>query len=374
MSYAKELNKISRPKLSFDRTMANILAIPEFAPLKKQFKLGNFVRVGIREGKDSKPERARLLEVNINFEDASDFSCTFGNLISTKSEIDKHADLMQQAVTAGKSVEANKSSWQKGADKATKLDNAINDGLRDAALSIGAADGQSIIWDRYGIRGRKLIDGTTDQYHDEQFALINNKLAFTTDNWKTSRAVVGEFDVEIKGKKQNMYGLLADAIVGGYIQGTEIVGGRLEIGGNEDGDKKFIVKEDGSVEIGTVVKTSDGSTIKSAYASADTLNQIDKLYKHRVVLSYDGSAVFAAKDDKNTTTITAIVYERKSDGKENNITSTIDASKFTWIRSSPNASDDVIWNSQHKGMKQITITHKDVIENSHFSCQVDIGD
>ena len=372
----EELNKISRPKLSFDMTMANILAIPEFAPLKKQFKLGNFVRVFIRPGY---PEKARLLEVNINFEDDSDFSCTFGNLISTKSEVDKHADLLQQAVTAGKSVAANKSSWQKGADKATKLDNAINDGLRDAALSIGAADGQAIIWDKYGIRGRKLIDGTTDQYHDEQFALINNKLAFTTDNWKTSRAVVGEFDVEIKGRKQNMYGLLADAIVGGYIQGTEIVGGRLEIGGNEEGDKKFIVKEDGSVEIGTVVKTDSGNTIKSAYASADALAQIDQLYKYRVILTYDGPAVFASADNTNKTTITATVYDRDSSGSEDDITSTIDASKFTWIRSSPNAQADKEWAEEmingvytHKGVKQIIITHADVIENSHFSCKVEI--
>ncbi len=350
----EELDKICQPKLSFSMTMANILSIPEFAPLKKQFKLGNFVRVGIRDGY---VKRARLLEVQINFEDASDFNCTFGDLISTKSEIDKHADLLSQAVTVSKSVASNKSHWQKGADKATALDNAINDGLRDAALSIGAADGQAITWDRYGIRGRKLIDGTTDQYHDEQFALINNKLAFTTDNWKTSRAVVGEFEVEIDEQKQKMYGLLADALIGGYIQGTEIRGGNLRIG---DGTNNYFqVNEKGDVEI---VQAG-----KQKYASADALNAIDQAYKYRVILSYNGPAVFASTDNSIKTTIAATVYERDKD-----ITNTIDASKFSWIRSSSDAISDTDWNSNHKGVKQITVDHRDVIENSHFSCQVDM--
>ena len=291
----EELKKICQPKLSFNATMANILAIPEFAPIRNQFRLGNFIRIGIREGY---VKRARLLEVNINFDDPSDFSATFGDLITTKSEIDKHAELLELAVSAGKSVASNQSKWQKGADKATELDNAINDGLKNAALSIGAADGQSITWDKYGIRGRKLIDGTTDQYHDEQFALINNKLAFTTDNWKTSRAVVGEFEVEIDEQKQKMYGLLADALIGGYIQGTEIRGGNLRIG--DGSDNYFQVNEKGNVEI---VQAG-----KEKYASVDSVSVIDTAYKYSVQIVHTGKAVFSSKTD--TATMTAKIYRR----------------------------------------------------------------
>ena len=297
----EELKKICQPKLSFNATMANILAIPEFAPLKNQFKLGNFVRVGIREGY---VKRARLLEVQMNFDDPSDFSATFGDLVSTRSEIDKHALLLEQAVTAGKSVASNQSKWQKGADKATELDNAINDGLKNAALSVGSADGQSITWDRYGIRGRKLIDGTTDQYHDEQFALINNKLAFTTDNWRTSRAVVGEFEVEIDEQKQKMYGLLADALIGGYIQGTEIRGGNLRIG--DGSNNYFQVNEKGDVEI---VQAG-----KEKYASTDALTAIDSAYKYSVQIVHTGKAVFSSKTD--TATMTAKIYRRGVDATE----------------------------------------------------------
>jgi hypothetical protein len=158
---------------------------------------------------------------------------------------------------------------------------------------------------------------------------------------------------------------LAEYVTAETIEGKFLKGGKIQIGDpNNENGSLFVVNEDGSVEI-----KSNG---QDRYVSKDALNDIDKLYKHRVVLSYNGSAVFAAKDDKNTTTITAIVYERKSDGSEDDITSTIDASKFTWIRSSPDASDDAVWNAKHKGVKQVTITHENVIENSHFSCQVEI--
>jgi hypothetical protein len=294
--------------------------------------------------------------------------------LTTRSEIDKHADLLQQAVTAGKSVASNQSKWQKGADKATKLDQAINDGLKDAALSIGASDGQSITWDQYGIRGRKLVEGTTDQYQDEQFALINNKLAFTTDNWKTSRAVVGEFEVTLPNsdgviQTQSMYGLLADAIVGGYIQGSTLKGGSLEIGGDDVDDRKFIVKENGEVIIGVVKEVNGEKIIKNEYASQDAVDQIDQAYRYSVALTYSGPTVFASVDDTIKTTITATVYERGE-----NITDTINASKFNWIRSSSDAEKDKEWNadSKHRGTKKIEITHKDVIENSHFACQVNI--
>ena len=355
----EELKKICQPKLSFSATMANILAIPEFAPIKNQFQLGNFVKVGIREGY---VKRARLLEVQMNFDDPSDFSTTFGDLISTRSEIDKHAELLEQAVTAGKSVAANKSSWQRGADKANALDQAINEGLRNAALSVGAADGQSIIWDKYGIRGRKLRDGSTDEYEPQQFALINNKLVFTDDNWQTSRAVVGEFEIELPNDnnvmvKQNMYGLLADAIVGGYIQGTDIVGGSLKIG--DGSNNYFQVDEKGDVKI---VQAG-----QEKYATTNALESIKKAYKYSVRLEYEGSTIITGNETSGTT-IRALVYD---DGKD--ITASLDASIFNWKRSSGATSvGDEEWNNAHKGLKTIEVTHNDVYNSTHFWCEVDI--
>lgn len=341
----KELKKISQPKLSFNVTMANIMAIPEFACLKEQFKLGNFVRVKIRGGY---VKRARLLEVHINFDDFSDFSCNFGDLVTTKDEVSKTADLLQQAVQAGKTVASSSSKWQKGADKATALDKAISEGLKDAALSVSASNGQSIIWDEKGILGRKLIDGTEDTYDPEQFLLTNNKLVFTTDAWQTSQGVFGEF--EIDGEKH--FGVLANALMGGLVKGSTIEGGSLKIGG--DGGT-FKVNSDGSVQI----LGADG---KSTYA---TKNDFEQAVGWSIEVISDGPTIFT--DKEQTATLSCKVYYQGEDK-----TNTILKSKFKWIRSSSNTSSDEVWNSNHTGMKTIAITHADIENNATICCKVDI--
>ena len=355
LSYAqKNLKKICQPSLEFSANMANILAIPEFKPLLWQFKLGNFIRVGIRP---NYIKRARLLEVHLYFDDLSDFSCNFGNLITTKSEIDKHAELLQQAVNAGKTVASSASNWQKGADKATALDKAISEGLRDAALEIGATSGQDIKWDETGIWGRKLIDGTTDQYDDEQFRMSNNKLVFTNNNWETTKSVFGKFTIKnANGETEEHWGVLSDAVVSGYIKGSIIEGGSLEIGGNGG---KFIVNEDGSVQI-----LAPDNTEK--YATTNALEVMSESLQYRIELSYSGSTVFASSDE--STTITAHVYKGEDD-----ITDRIlgdSATTFSWFRSSAN--DDSSWNSAHanSAINTVTITNDDVTDNALFSCKV----
>lgn len=341
----KELKKISQPKLSFGITMANIMAIPEFACLKEQFRLGNFVRVKIRDGY---VKRARLLEVQINFDDFADFSCQFGDLVTTKDEVSKTADLLQQAVQAGKTVASNSSKWQKGADKATALDVAISNGLKDAALAVSSSTGQSITWDSKGILGRKLIEGSEDTFYDEQFMLTNNKLVFTTDSWQTSQGVFGEFEVD----GQKYFGVLAQAMIGGYVEGATLRGGNLDIG-----EGNFVVDEDGNV-------TMRNANIENYIKSEDFADVTGKMM-YRVEVVSDGPTVFT--DKNQTTRLSCKVYSWDQDQ-----TNLIDASAFRWIRSSSNPNSDEIWNANHTGQKSITITHSDIKNNATFHCQVEL--
>ena len=346
----KEIKTLSQPSLEFSMDMANILALPEFAPLINQFQLGNFVRVPIRDGY---VKRARLLEVHLQFDDLSDFSCDFGNLVTTKSEIDRHADLLKQAVTAGKQVASAAGNWQKAVDKSNKLEIEITNGLQNAALEVGKASGQSIVWDQFGIWGRKLIDGTTDQYEDEQFRIINNKLVFSNDGFQTSKAVFGKYI--INGEER--WGPLAECVTAGYIQGSIIEGGSLKIGGTGG---TFIVNEDGSVEI----LGPDQET--PVYVSKDDLTSS---LQYRIELVYSGSTVFS--EPNSSCTITCKVYHGNED-----VTESVIAAKgtFSWIRNSN--TNDTSWNNAHANSASniITITNDDVSINAQFSCEVKFDD
>lgn len=344
---SKELQTLSQPSLEFSMTMANILALPEFEPLVDQFQLGKFIRVDI-DGDYSK--RARLLEVTLNFDDLSDFSCVFGDLKTSRSQVDLHAELLAQSVQAGSTVSKNKSSWSSAVDKSNKLEEDIAQGLADAALSVASSSGQNITWDQRGILGRKLIEGTTDQYEDEQFMLTNNKLIFTNSNWKDAKGLFGKFKV---GNEEH-WGVLSDAVISGYIQGSEIFGGRMEIGG--DGGR-FIVNEDGSVQI-----LGPGGDAK--YAA----KELEDAYRFQILLEYNGSTVFLNRSDNCT--ITCKVYDNAVDITDQVIAQT--GSSFVWSKTL-DASWEPTYVKDHGGkeiVNKILITHEDVERNASFACAV----
>lgn len=255
----KELKRISKPKLSFSASIKNIYAMPEFRPILKQFKLGNFVRVAIRKDYIRK---VRLLEVQINFDDLSNFNCSFGDLMAIKDEADIHAELLQQAITAGKSVASTSSYWQKGADIATSIDEKIRRGLIDATTSIKSnSAGQDVSWDNYGIHLRKFVGDTLDPHEGW---ITNNQFLYSNDNFATTKSVFGEYEID----GETFYGLLAEAVIAGLVEGSQIIGGTIKIGPtDENGVAAFQVNSDG-----TVYMSKNDELNKLSYFSFDPKN------------------------------------------------------------------------------------------------------
>ena len=234
----KKLKTISRPTLSFSTSLKNIYAMPEFEPILHQFRLGNFIKVKIRP---DLLKKARLLEIQLNFEDLSNFSCTFGDLLSAKDQGDLHADLLAQAVSAGKTVASGSSYWQKGYDVATAIDEKIRQGLIDATTSIKSnSAGQDVSWDNYGIHLRKMVNGVLDKHEGW---ITNNKFLYSDDNFQTTKSVFGNYTIE----GEEYWGVLAGCVSAGLIEGSHIIGGQICIGKQEDGTYAFMVDQDGTV-------------------------------------------------------------------------------------------------------------------------------
>ncbi len=251
----KKLKTISRPTLSFSASIKNLYAMPEFTPILRQFNLGNFVKVKIR---DDYIKKARLLEVQLNFDDLSSLSCTFGDLLSAKDQGDLHADLLAQAVSAGKAVASGSSYWQKGYDVATAIEDKIRQGLIDATTSIKSnSAGQNVSWDNYGIHLRKIVDGILDNHEGW---ITNNKFLYSDDNFKTTKSVFGNYTID----GETYWGILAGCVSAGLIEGSKIIGGEICIGEREDGTYNFRVAPDG-----TVTMNKGDAAAKLSYFSFD---------------------------------------------------------------------------------------------------------
>ena len=352
-----ELARICSPRLSFSMDMANIFALKEFDPIIYQFQLGNLINVVLRP---NYIKRARLLAVNINFDDFSDFSCEFGELTSLKTQSSIHADLLSTALIAGKSVASNASYWSKGADLATSTAQKIQQGLLDATTGIYSSD-QGVIIDKQGIKLTRVIDQDTGEVHPAQAWLRNNMILLTDDGWRTARTGLGEFTID----GQTFYGLLADAMFAGYIEGSQMVGGTINIG-----DGAFVVDQNGVVTMNSPNNTIDGyATSQQVENIATTVNNIrdSKMYSVEIVTE----SPTVVSDASYSATMCCKVYSWDSD-----ITDTLNPAMFNWKRTSNNSELDEIWNStqSHCGVKEITITANDVLENSSFICEVNLPD
>ena len=355
-----ELQKLCQPQLQFSMSMANIYALPEFEPIINQFQLGKVIKVGLRS---DYIKQSRLLQVDINFDDFSDFSCEFGELTNLRTQSDIHADLLKKAVQAGKSVATNSSYWTKGADKSNSIDLRLQEGLLNSIEALKAIDGtQNAYLDKYGLH-LEVVNPDTGEVGDKRVWMVNNQIVFTDDGFKTSKSVLGEFTVD----GVTYYGLLAQAVIAGIVEGSQIIGGTIRIGLQSDGTYAFEVHEDGSV-------TMNGGSSINGYAKEEQVQeiqgQIDKINNSKMysveITTTDSTTISTASDQA---TLTCKVYSWDSD-----ITNTLDASLFMWKRVSNDTNSDTIWNAmpEHQGVKSITIDADDVIDNSSFSCEVDL--
>ena len=351
-----ELSRLCSPKLAFSMDMANIFALKEFEPIIYQFQLGNLINVVLRQ---DYIKRARLLAVNINFNDFSDFSCEFGELTSLKTQSSIHADLLSAALIAGKSVASNASYWSKGADLATSTYQKIQQGLLDATTGIYSSD-QGVIIDKQGIKLTRVIDSETGEVHPAQAWLRNNMILLTTDGWKTARTGLGEFTIG----NRTFYGLLADAMLAGYIEGSEIVGGTINIGNGN-----FVVDVNGVVTMRAIDNIEGYAKSQQVESIQNTISEINKSKMYRVEITTPDPTIMSASSDYAT--MSCKVYSWDSD-----ITDTLSPLLFNWKRSSNNTEQDEVWNAMqtHRGTKVITINTDDVLENSSFMCEVNLPD
>ena len=237
-----ELSKRCQPQLQFSMTMANIYAIPEFEPIIDQFQLGKVIKIGLRK---DYIKQSRLLQVDMNLDDLSDFEVQFGELTDLRSQSDIHADLLSQAIQAGKSVASSQDNWNAGVDMAISTDIKIQQGLLDATTTLKSMDGdQGVEVDKYGIHLRK-VNSDTGEVDPKQGWITNNMMVYTDNNWASAKSVFGEYT--IKGETSPRWGLLADAVISSYVEGSTIIGGRIEIGKGENGAPNFSVDYDGNM-------------------------------------------------------------------------------------------------------------------------------
>ena len=216
----EEIAKASELQYTISSTLKNLLATHEFDPLPSYFRLGNWLRVGI----DDEVYKLRLVGYTLDFDNIDNFSVTFSNVTKAAGFMTDVQDILSRAKSMSTSYSYVQRQAAQGADADRRMNLIATTGLDLTNNKIVSnADNQDVVYDKHGMLFREYND-VLDAYDDKQTKIINRGLYFTTDNWETAKAGVGDFyyyDPDTETEKEG-YGVIADTIVGNIILSNEV--------------------------------------------------------------------------------------------------------------------------------------------------------
>lgn len=233
------LEKLAYPSYSFSLETANFLSIDAFQAFKNALTLGDKVYIDMDNAGVLEPI---FIGFELEFENASSLKLEFGDKYCLKDAAFELADLLNQSVSMGKTVDVSRFGYNafidSGASTAVKdyMDAAL-DVSKQAILSSGE---MAITWDESGIRLRKW-NQAHNGYEDEQIAIINNNIVFTDDAWESAKMAIGHF---VDANEGDSWGVVAPSVVGTLLAGENLV---IESKKQDGGIAVFKVDADGAV-------------------------------------------------------------------------------------------------------------------------------
>ena len=148
--------------------------------------------------------------------------------------------------------------------------------------------------------------------------------------------------------------IVADFITSGSLVANIIKAGVIQ---SQDGSSYW------DLESGEVVLHAY-ATNKQVTEVSDRITTIEEQKMLRLVITSSNGNIF--KNGNVKTLLSAVVYSWDKD-----ITDTLDANQFIWIRVSEDAEADKVWNEQHfGGAKSVVITGADVKVRATFYCDL----
>lgn len=216
----KEIFKSATLQHSISSDLHNLLAIPEFEPLRNSFELGNWIRIEV----DGEIYRLRLIKFHIDYDNLEKIEVEFSDCTKTSDGISDINSLLSKASSMTTSYESTKRQATKGKNSYNTLSDWFNNGMNATLTKItDDIETQDVVLDNHGILVRDY-DKVTESYSPEQMKFINSVLALTDDNWKTLKTAIGKFIYQDPLTKEyyDAYGVNAETVIGNLILGTEL--------------------------------------------------------------------------------------------------------------------------------------------------------
>lgn len=214
------LHDLAYPAYEFDIDSGNFMWNAEFLSFKENIALGKSVNIEFKDGFYLSPI---LIEMDINYDDATDFKLIFGSKIHSINPEFKLADAIGQAAKKSSSLSSSKFTYKAFANSSVQNDveKLINDALDVAKNAIINSNGQNVIIDDGGIHLIKVIDKMTGEKDPCEIRLVNNQIVFTDDGWDSAKLAIGKIMTDPNADTYTM-GVVAESLIGNIIIGNKL--------------------------------------------------------------------------------------------------------------------------------------------------------
>ena len=192
----------------------------EFEPIYDYFEVGNWIRIRV----DKQIYKLRLVSYSIEYDSIDDIDIEFSDVKTGLGYMSDVDSILNQSKSLTSSYNGVAHQANQGKKSKQQLEDWVTKGLALTKMKIiDNADNQNITWDSHGLLCKEYLP-ITDDYDDKQLKIINRGLYLTDDNWKTSKAGIGDFTFynPESGEMEEAYGVIADTLVGNLILSEKV--------------------------------------------------------------------------------------------------------------------------------------------------------
>ena len=188
------------PACEFSISSGNFLYQEKFEPFKNKLELGKAVHLELgSEGRIN----AKIIGVEVDFEDISKFNLIFSNQYRLKNGTETWINEIKNVSRSSRSFNAGKYIYNRAAEQATRVSEFMSGSLDAATNTILGAANQSVV-----INGAGIHIGGDTKY---QMRIVDSMIALTDDGWQTCKMGMGRFASPETG---DYFGINADILAG----------------------------------------------------------------------------------------------------------------------------------------------------------------
>lgn len=300
------LKKISQPSYKFSVSTANFLCLEDFEAFKNRLRHGEKLYVGISEDETLAPI---CTGAKFNYDSINELELEFSDTYTSGDSSFLLADLLEQSVSMGKSVDLSKFSYSAFVDSGanTKVRDFMTTALDVAKNAILSSREQAITWGDSGIRLRKWTSEAHEAYEPQEVWMNNNSILMTNNNWSTAEIAIGQFKDSNLG---DCWGIVAPNIVGTLLAGNNLV---IESAKKDGGVAVFKVDGEGCILHNSTLSVTNDKINSHILLDPDHGLMIGKYPLIKTDGKIDDSKKLFYADTKGNLTLKGTIYA--SDGE-----------------------------------------------------------